>query len=164
MSKDRCWPAIVVVVACLGVSAALWWGVHETSHRPAPGKTEASEKPKHESTENAGPTAGHKEITATPPFTIKVVSAHGGEDNPDVTGENHKWSASPDWWVAIFTGGLTFVTAVLAAFTYCLWRSTSRLVQEGAATARLELRAYIGHMSKVSGAHFETASAIDSAM
>ena len=44
--------------------------------------------------------------------------------------ETHgEWYASPDWWVAIFTGLLVIATAGLWVFTALLWKTTIRAVK-----------------------------------
>jgi hypothetical protein len=41
------------------------------------------------------------------------------------------WYTHPDWWVAIGTGGLVFVTGGRWIFTALLWASTRRAVIDG---------------------------------
>ena len=50
---------------------------------------------------------------------------------------------SPEFWVAIFTGLLVFVTAYLVHYTKKLWRSTHDLVKDAKDTAKWDLRAYV---------------------
>jgi len=75
--------------------------------------------------------------------------------NTDVTGKleiktqaqqpNHyeNWYSNPDVYVAVFTGFLVLVTGILATYTWCLWKSTKKLVKESRKDARRDLRAYV---------------------
>ncbi len=71
--------------------------------------------------------------------------------------EEGSWTHQPDWWVAIFTAALFFVTAVLSFFTYKLWNITVKAVADASENTKIandalqhareasvrELRAYL---------------------
>src|SRR5271167_2344281 len=55
---------------------------------------------------------------------------------PKPEGEGH-WYATPDWWVAGFTGGLVLVTGGLWIFTWLLWASTRQAVRDEKAALKV---------------------------
>jgi hypothetical protein len=55
--------------------------------------------------------------------------------------EEAKWYRKPDWWVAVFTGGLFVATCGLWLFTGLLWRATLKAVRDTEASIELSRRA-----------------------
>ncbi|MRD48803.1 hypothetical protein [Caenimonas koreensis] len=60
-----------------------------------------------------------------PQTPTQQVAASSDEGNKDAKPAHHWWGEA-DWWVAVFTGLLCVVTAVLALFTYWLWAGAER--------------------------------------
>jgi len=63
----------------------------------------------------------------------------------DATEQGGYWPPTPEW-------SLVIVTAILAWFTFRLWRATGKLVTEAQETAKRQLRAYV----TFKGTHFNT--------
>ncbi|WP_264713048.1 hypothetical protein [Limobrevibacterium gyesilva] len=63
-----------------------------------------------------------------------VVEIHQPEHQRPIATQTEKegeWYASPDWWVAGFTGALFFATVGLWVFTGMLWNTTKKAVRDG---------------------------------
>ncbi len=75
------------------------------------------------------------------PLTVKIVTAPAQESGGPSWAERD--TAYATIGLAVITMLLAVATAVLARFTWKLWKSTKALVEEGNETAKRELRAYV---------------------
>lgn len=76
-------------------------------------------------------------------FVAKIISVLMLPSVAYASQTSEAWYASSNLWTAVFTGLLVVVTAVLAWYTYCLYRSTVEIAGASTRNARLQVRAYV---------------------
>jgi hypothetical protein len=59
---------------------------------------------------------------------VQAANHNGIGNRPE---ENRMWYTKPDWWVALFTGALFFVTAGLWCATWRMWKATQEAANAG---------------------------------
>jgi hypothetical protein len=83
------------------------------------------------------------EISKLPVIKLETVSP--------VTEENDFYSK--EWITVYLSAGLTFITLVLAFYTFRLWQSTNQVVQESRKASQNQLRAYVNIMGVGTSPH-----------
>jgi uncharacterized protein YjeT (DUF2065 family) len=84
-----------------------------------------------------------KKAMEIPPGTVDVSPAQSVNDQSRRVASDESNARSAEIATSLATGLLAVITGLLAFFTYRLWRSTGRLVEDAAKTAERQLRAYV---------------------
>jgi hypothetical protein len=81
-----------------------------------------------------------------PPLVVEIQQPRDQNPIATETKDERRWYATPDWWVAGFTGALFVATAGLWIFTALMWRATKKAAEAaGQAAEALPVveRAYV---------------------
>ena len=120
----------ILGIALLIFAASAW------SQNPAKHEIAKIENPEQERNSDY-----YKSINALSPNKITVTQNHQTKSQECCKNENENGSAES--WAAAGTVALAVITSFLALFTFKLWGSTSKLVQDARETSERQLRAYV---------------------
>ncbi len=113
------------------------------SQNPPSSDGKTSQEPKNNSQSSKQHPTKDLRGTEKSPFVVKTLPTEKTEAQTRQE-ENYKAEhANNERWTMQATVILAIVTAILAFFTYRLWRATKRLVEDSQDTAQRQLRAYL---------------------
>jgi hypothetical protein len=147
---------LIVRAAILCVAFAVAGGAIAASEPPSPSPIKRIKQPQAQPHESQYAAADDKRGTASAPLVIDVLPAKDAEEAAKRERENEKEKSHNDSLIAHGTVALAFITTVLAAFTWKLWRSTSDLVERSERSTHASERAYIKLSPKPPGLQFGT--------
>lgn len=150
-------PQGMIVLAAVLFIVLPYWIIFYGLDWPTPGAREHGGHPQPEASQHKEESPANERGTLNAPLIVKMAPATHEETVANEKAENRGPKATRENLMVFFTGWLALVTTALAVYTAFLWTSTKRLVEGAEVSDRRKLRAYIGHMSKRSGAHFEEA-------
>jgi hypothetical protein len=124
------------------VFASSAWAQSKEIKNPVPPITDEAKR----ASKSGDNSQGKQVVTVNPPLAPNTsVGGKLGEKSENKNDKRQEEGSSlAEWFIAFFTCGLVFVTAVLAYFTKELWASTGELVRDAKVTTKHELRAYMG--------------------
>jgi hypothetical protein len=102
------------------------------------------------SDEHSGSQGTERGTEDRPLFVVRLDDPKNHHEVAANTEDERRWYASPDWWVAIFTGLLFIATSALWIFTWLLWRTTRTAVRDGTQALKLANDEFIaGHRPRL---------------
>lgn len=109
------------------------------SNPPSPSGRDAATQPKSNTNINKSNPSNNEQSTPNYPPLIEIVKTPTIQVEAIDKTEKRRDYSSSEWWLVYLTGALAAITAVLAFFTYWLWKANAKLIE----SSRVQERAYL---------------------
>jgi hypothetical protein len=121
----------------------IMWPVYSQSQEPSPSQRGISKQEQKQTNETKKKTYYDQRGTKDAPLIVEVIPTNRTNEPAEQQTDHKQETSFHDKLIAYGTVALAAITALLALFTFRLWKSTGRLVIGAEKTASQQLRAYV---------------------